>query len=216
MRYVTVRVTPTEGRAFHPLGQQLADEPAVTREALHKVQLLDDGTGVMLAEDRGDEGRYREILRTSEYVHGFDITAGDGWWYSYIHFEPNDAVREMVERRRESPVVTEMPVEICPDGAQIVTLLGTDEALAQVVVDAPDVYETEVVEVGDRQPDARDPFACLTERQREILDAALDCGYYRNPRGATQEDVAAAVGATPSTVGEHLRKIEARVFSQFQ
>ncbi|WP_444542726.1 helix-turn-helix domain-containing protein [Halomicrobium urmianum] len=40
-------------------------------------------------------------------------------------------------------------------------------------------------------------------------------GYYRNPREATHEDVAERVGTTASTVGEHLRKIESRVFSRF-
>jgi len=39
-------------------------------------------------------------------------------------------------------------------------------------------------------------------------------GYYESPRRATRDDVA-AVGCSPTTAGEHLRKAEARVFSQF-
>ena len=48
-----------------------------------------------------------------------------------------------------------------------------------------------------------------------VAVAALELGYYRNPREATQEDVAAVLGCSPGTVGEHLRKAEERVFSQF-
>jgi predicted DNA binding protein len=215
MRYVTVRVTPTEGGSFHPLGGELAADPSITRGAIHRIELLADGTGVMLAEARGDQERYSEILANSEYVHDFAVTGADGWWYSYTHFEPTDLTRKMVERRGQSSVMMEMPIEVEPDGSFRFTFVGDTDALADSPVADDDAYEIELLEIGDRPPDANDLFACLTARQREILDAALDLGYYENPRAATHEDIARVVDATPSTVGEHLRKIESRVLSQF-
>jgi len=216
MRYVTVNIIPRDGAAFHPLGQELAEEPSITREAIHQVELLADGTGVMLAEARGDEQRYRDILDDSEYVYDFAVTGANGWWYSYTHFEPTDLISEMVSQRRESEVVMEMPVETRPDGTLVATLVGDEGAFTDAVVPAADSYDIEVRETGDRPPNMGDLFACLTARQQEILTAALDLGYYENPRQATQEDIAEIVDATPSTVGEHLRKIESRVFTQFQ
>nr|WP_225335400.1 hypothetical protein [Halomicrobium urmianum] len=57
MRYVEMRVTPREGTAFHPLGERLAEDSDVIRGAIHQLDLLADGTAVMLAEARGDQDR---------------------------------------------------------------------------------------------------------------------------------------------------------------
>ena len=215
MRYVKIRITPREGAAFHPLGRELAEEPSVTRDAIHRVEILDDGTGVMLAEARGDRERYEEILQESEFVIEYAVTGAEGSWYSYTHFEPTDLTHRMMEARTRSEVMMEMPIRVHEDGSFDITFVGDQRAFADAMPAENDVYDTELLEMGERAPKAGDFFACLTERQREVLEAALERGYYENPRRATQEEIAAVVGASPSTVGEHLRKIEARVFSQF-
>ena len=51
----------------------------------------------------------------------------------------------------------------------------------------------------------------LTGRQREILEAAVESGYYEEPRGATHEEIAREVGVSAGTVGEHLRRVEEKV-----
>ncbi|WP_226023027.1 helix-turn-helix domain-containing protein [Halomicrobium salinisoli] len=215
MRYVRIRVTPRGRAAFHPLGERLAEDPDVIRGAIHQMDLLADGTGVMLAEARGDQERYEEILETSEHVLDFAVTGAEGWWYSYTHFEPTPLTERMVRRREESEAVMEMPVEVEEDGSLLITLVGDEANFADAMPPDTDVYDVEMLSTGERPPEGDDPFADLTGRQREILDAAVRLGYYRNPREATHEDVAERVGTTPSTVGEHLRKIESRVFSRF-
>ncbi|MFB6270658.1 MAG: helix-turn-helix domain-containing protein, partial [Halobacterium sp.] len=49
----------------------------------------------------------------------------------------------------------------------------------------------------------------LTDRQREVVETAVDLGYYDVPRTAGQDDVAAELDCASSTVAEHLRKAEA-------
>jgi DNA-binding transcriptional ArsR family regulator len=44
----------------------------------------------------------------------------------------------------------------------------------------------------------------LTERQREVLETALEMGYFDRPREANATEVAAALDITPSTFTEHL------------
>lgn len=212
MRYVTLRVSPTEGEAFHPLGRALAADEAVDRGNIHRVEMLDDGTGLLLAEARGNVDRYCEILRESEHVHEFSIVEDDGWWYSYTHFEPNDANREMLELQYESELAVETPIEVEDDGAFVLTLVGPMEAFRESTPTSTDAYEVEVLETGEHHPELDDLFLSLTERQREVLETATGLGYYDNPRQATHDDIAAEVDAAPSTVGEHLRKIESRVF----
>ncbi|WP_436928775.1 helix-turn-helix domain-containing protein [Halosimplex halobium] len=51
----------------------------------------------------------------------------------------------------------------------------------------------------------------LTDRQREAVAAANRLGYYETPRTATHADVAAELGCSPQTAGEHLRRAEAKL-----
>jgi hypothetical protein len=216
MRYVRLRVRPTEGEGFHPLGERLSTEPAVERGKIYRVDLLDDGTGLLLAEARGDRDRYRAILESSEHVIDFSVTGGtaDGWWYSYTHFEPTEVTERMLAVRYDLGLAMEMPIEVEPGGSMVVTLVGPEGAFAEAMrADAPE-YELEVLETGEHTPDLDDLFLSLTERQREVLGAAVELGYYDDPRAATHEDIAREVDAAPSTVGEHLRKVEGRVFGQ--
>jgi predicted DNA binding protein len=207
-----MRVSPKDGAAFHPLGEALATDPAVERGSIYRVERLDDGTGLLLAEARGDVDRYRRILEESEFVHEFSIVEGDGWWYSYTHFDPNDANREMLELQYESQLAMETPIEVKPDGSFVLTLVGPMEAFRRATPSETEAYDIEVLETGEHTPELGDLFLSLTDRQREVLEAAVDCGYYDNPRQATHEDIADRVDCSPSTAGEHLRKIESRVF----
>ncbi|USZ66974.1 helix-turn-helix domain-containing protein [Halorussus salilacus] len=48
----------------------------------------------------------------------------------------------------------------------------------------------------------------LSARQREVLLAAAEAGYYRIPRGVTTAELAAEVGVERRTLEEHLRRAE--------
>jgi hypothetical protein len=48
--------------------------------------------------------------------------------------------------------------------------------------------------------------AGLTDRQREALLAAFEAGYFEDPRQATLEDVAGALGISATAVGRRLRR----------
>lgn len=53
----------------------------------------------------------------------------------------------------------------------------------------------------------------LTPRQREVLAHAVAAGYYDSPRACGIEDLAALDSANTSTVGEHLRRSEAKILT---
>ncbi|WP_247004641.1 helix-turn-helix domain-containing protein [Halosolutus gelatinilyticus] len=56
-----------------------------------------------------------------------------------------------------------------------------------------------------------DPAGQLTDRQKEVVRAAITEGYYDIPRRATQSDLAAELGLSQGTIGDHLRRIEAKI-----
>ncbi len=53
----------------------------------------------------------------------------------------------------------------------------------------------------------------LTERQRELLLAAYDAGYYERSPETTGEEIADAFGISPATVSQHLHAAERKLIS---
>lgn len=213
MRYLTVRLQPREDGAFHSVGKRLADDPAIRREAIHHVELLDDDTVLTLAEGSGDRERYEEIMADSPHVEEF-LVSGDERFMATSQFEAQNPLRRLLEWRRDSDLVVDTPIQVNDDGSMRITYLGTETEFRGLYENATDATTlgVEVVETGTYDPDAASFMRGLTPRQQEVLEVAVDLGYYQEPRAATHEDVAAELDIAPTTAGTHLRKIEARVF----
>ncbi|WP_323675399.1 helix-turn-helix domain-containing protein [Halorubellus sp. PRR65] len=217
MRYVTAVYYPESGEAFQGWGQALADAEGVTREYIHRVELHDDETVAELVSVRGDAVAAASALRECPSVHDAAVQdPRDGAALAYVHHETNRKAAAMLRARRQTRVVMDHPIVVRESGAFEVTYLGTDAAFAETFGEVPDFEVSfDVLETGEYTPCRRDAFDCLTDRQEDVVAAAVELGYYRNPREATQEDVADHIGCSPGNVGEHLRKAEERVFSQF-
>jgi predicted DNA binding protein len=131
-------------------------------------------------------------------------------------------------------VVTEWPlVEAVTAAGATVCSIATDADGGRLLVEAPvDVDARELVEhvkdvhpaaaVLSRREEDRDvttvgrpggPLDTLTERQREVLEAAYRAGYYSWSRESTAEEVAASLDIAPATLHAHLRKAEQSILS---
>ncbi|WP_226008306.1 bacterio-opsin activator domain-containing protein [Natrinema salinisoli] len=53
----------------------------------------------------------------------------------------------------------------------------------------------------------------LTDRQREVLKAAFEEGYYEWPRECTGEDIATELGITSATFSEHIQAAERKLLT---
>jgi hypothetical protein len=212
MRYVRVRAEPAQRETFHPIGSAMADESAVESGPIHQIEMVDGGTGVSLTEIRAGLDRYRAVLSAAPSVIQFTATGEDSG-YVYTHFELDDLSRRMLQYRRGTELMIDLPIEVAADGAVLVTLVGEESAFSEAFADIPPEVDLEVLETGSYEPGVRQLFDRLTARQREVLETAVARGYYDDPRQATHADLAADLECSPGTVGEHLRKIEARVFA---
>lgn len=213
MRYVTITMRPKSGY-FHPVGQYLADAPDITRKAIHHIELLDDGTLALLASVQGNMERYRDILTASpEVIESAVAGTHEGFGYSQI--EPNELTLYLVEQRRLSKFIVQMPVEYTSEGGQRITMIGTTEAFADASTDSPENVDVTIEEVGEYHSTMNHLFSQLTTRQREVLENAIENGYYNNPRQTTHEEIAEHLDITPGSVGQHLRNIESTVFGQY-
>jgi predicted DNA binding protein len=212
MRYVKFVLIPPDG-ALHPTDKRLADDEAVTRTALHNINLLDDGTAVTLYQLDGDLGHVDAILADSPEVISYNVSETDDSIHVYLHFETNDTVAGLLGVTQKHEIILDTPIEYTNRGGLRMTIVGEEGTIQRTMSLVPDDIRLKLEETGEYEPNARRLFAQLTTRQQETLQAAVEAGYYEVPRRATHADIAATLDRTGGTVGEHLRKIEAAVLT---
>jgi predicted DNA binding protein len=211
MRYATVVIRPREG-GLNPADAILVNSPAVERDVIHQANLLNDGTAVMLYGLRGDIDTAVAALRDCEAVITVD-GSGQGEGLIYLHIEPDDTANSLLSIVQDNEIVLQPPLE-CTDGGGIrATIVGDDATIQGAVNEVPDDLHLTLEGIGDYHPEADKLYGTLTERQREVLETAVEKGYYEVPRRATHEEIAREVDLSAGTVGEHLRKVEGRVLS---
>jgi predicted DNA binding protein len=169
----------------------------------------------LFAEASGSQERYREIMDESPHVISY-LTAGEDRWMAVSQFDPTKTVRRALELQRESLLVIDTPIRFTSEDHLKVTYLGTDEVFRKLYesIEEAEYVTVDILETGDYEADSSSFSRMITSRQEEVLETAVDLGYYSNPRQASLEDISEIVGITPGTVGEHLRKVEARVFDE--
>lgn len=112
---------------------------------------------------------------------------------------------------KRSGLPIEMPLDI-EDGVAEVEVTGEHERVAEMGRRLRELgLEFEVERVRQRV----DPARLLTDRQREVLLAAVDLGYYDVPRRATLTEVADHVGIAKSTCSETLQRVQRTVIREF-
>lgn len=211
MRYVRAVLVPEDG--LHPVDSRLAAAEGVTRELLHNINLLDDGTVTVLYELSGDVERIREIADNSPEIIDYQLSVAGERVTAYAHVEASQVLTDLMELLHGHELIVDMPLEFTRRGGLRVLVIGSDETIREVAVKVPDSIRLSLEQMGQYEPESERLFSQLTERQQETLLAALEVGYYEVPRQATHKDVAEYLGRSDGTVGEHLRKIEKQVFS---
>lgn len=214
MRSLTFVCTPSDGHAGH----ELVEASNLTRERIYHTNVMEDGTMILLGRLSGDLDQARQVFADEDDILAYSISGEDeGSGLAYVHARPPSEVRQLMHLPREHEVFLDFPLETTARGGLRIVMIGeTNEVLQEALADIPDEMDVTVERIG-RYPDSSgDVAALLTDRQQEMLNVALDLGYYRVPRQATHADIAERVGLTVGTVTEHLQKIEARVFGTFE
>jgi predicted DNA binding protein len=213
MESVTAVMRQADG--FHPISRACEELP-FTRGTIHQFSIQEDGSAVVLRDVRGDLDCARHVIESDPTTLGYSVSGGsEGEGLAYVHARPTGSIEGIIRLPREHELILDFPLEGLGETEIRVTMISDDRAvLREALADVPEDVDVTVERVGGYppDPDARDVSALLTERQREILDVALDLGYYDVPRRATHADIAERADLSPSTVSEHMQKIEARAF----
>ncbi|MFT4884168.1 MAG: putative DNA binding protein [Natronomonas sp.] len=214
MRYVELQIRPEGRRWFHPVDEHVANDPNLRHGPIHNFNLLDDGTVVLLYEIYGPKDRIDELLEEHGTGLKRDTTKVSENTLVWAHLDPSEVVGDLLELTDHYSIVVDTPIHFTDDHKLELVLVGEPAVIREMFEDAPDTAQVTVEKTGDYQPKTERLFTNLTARQQEVLIAALKAGYYDDPRNATYDDIADAVGCSATTVGEHLRKIERRIIRE--
>lgn len=160
------------------------------------------------------EGRHETVASAltdqSEIRSVVCLSAEDGETYVYVR--ECEQERTIAEAFTRQTLVVTLPIRFRTNGSVEVTVLGSGSDLKAALGDVRDIADVTVLKVRDGWSNWSGDS--LTERQRAVLGTAYEEGYYEYPRTTTQNEVAAAMEITDSTVAEHLRNAEATLVEQ--
>lgn len=213
MQYASFKIRPSD-RWFHPIDEQIAAEPGMRHGPIHNIDLLDDGSMVVLYELYGDKERVDELLEQHGDGRLAETALIGNDTLVFTHGEPSEAVEALLQTARGQRILIDLPITFSDDDELEVTVIGDSKAIRETFAAAPTDVQLTVEKIGEYRPGRQRVFSELTSRQQEILVTALEMGYYENPRRTTYGEIAEVVGCTATTVGEHLRKIERYVLME--
>lgn len=207
---VTAAVDEARAPAFYTA---LADSPAIEETHVVEWNAVDGAVDTVLFAVRGDARPFADAVPGMPGVDAVELSGVDRrWTYALAETSPR-ATRlfEAIHRARaRSGLVVRKPI-VYRDGDMAFRVVGDAAALQAGLEAAPDAMDVRVEAVGSVGGPPDRPDARLTDRQREAVVAARALGYYEQPRTATLSDVAAELGCTAVTAGEHVRKAEAKL-----
>ncbi|WP_226480396.1 helix-turn-helix domain-containing protein [Natrinema amylolyticum] len=214
MRYVTYVLTPARG--YFDAGAERLRELGVTFESIQHIDRLTDGTIITQKVVRGERAAVRNALKeTGPTVADYQLTDDGERTILQLHYRPSDLTRELLAIHHRHAVLLDYPLEYAglENRSLRVSEIGREEALRRVIEETRAIVDVEIERLSDYDPSEARPFADLTDRQREVLRVAVEEGYYEEPRQVTYEEIAARLECSAGTVGQHLRRIEARLMS---
>ena len=210
MRHFDVRLAPDEGW-FHPFERRIDRAEGVRRVAIHRIRLRTDEQGVLFYELAGDLERAESLVDEALDALGYWIDEFDDRIFLCASFVPNETVRDLLRVHREYRVFLDPPLTHGRDGDLRVTYIAPERAFKRAMAAVPDDVDVTLERKQPFDPDENVFLASLTPQQRRLFETAIELGYYGSPRNATYEEIGEEVGIAGGTVGEHLRKIEAKL-----
>jgi len=126
-----------------------------------------------------------------------------------VHFETTAPL--LLVSSQESGVPIELPVEIV-DGEATVEVTGSRERLADLAEQLERFgFQYRIENVSERLHESQ----LLSERQLEVVVAAVEAGYYDTPRRCSLTELAARLDIAKSTCSETLHRAEEAIIKRF-
>ncbi|MBX0304126.1 helix-turn-helix domain-containing protein [Haloarcula salinisoli] len=207
---VTVHVDDDYAPEFFEL---LADSSTIAEARLVDWSMTADDQSTLLYTVDGDPTAVAERAADTPGIESVELsetTAGQTYVLVVMRPLETPLFGAIHRASTQAGLIVRKPI-VYRDGTMAARVVGDASALQRALDTAPDGVDVQIDEIGRLQGQGDEPVASLSERQREAVTAALELGYYDQPRGATHEDVAAELGCAPPTASDHLQKAEANI-----
>ncbi|MFT4891461.1 MAG: putative DNA binding protein [Halobacteriales archaeon] len=212
MKHIRVRITAS-GRAdeIHPMYGVLTGAPFVERATAVQWNYTGDALGI-LHYVVGDADALERAMQEIPEVVGYDMERIDARsCYVYVRDATTDSLQEMFSPIASGGLIVVPPIEYHPDGTVVFSMFGPDDEVQDAIEGISGPFDVTIEAVGGLAGTTAAIEAHLSDRQRDVVETAVELGYYDVPRSASQEDIAAELDCAASTIAEHLRKSEARI-----
>jgi hypothetical protein len=216
MKHVRVRIR-ADGRAgdIHPMYGVMTEAPFIERATAEQWNYTDDALGI-LHYIVGDADALERAMQEIPEVVGYDIERIDERsCYVYVRDATTEPLQELFSPIATGGLIVVPPIEYEPDGTVVFSMFGPDGEVQEAIDGVSVPVDVTIEAVGGLAGTTAAIESQLTDRQRDVVETAVELGYYDIPRSASQEDVAAELDCAPSTVAEHLRKSEARTLRAY-
>lgn len=212
MKYLRLTGRPDPERAPAAF-TVLADSPYVDEARLLEWNPTDSRGLTGFFEVEGNREAVEGALGAlAEVVSVETAPAGENAFYQLVTLdgERHAIIQRVFDWVTSDGLIVRKPI-VYRDGAVHAQFVGSAGAIQQVVDGLPAFVDIAVHEIGGGGFAPGNLLEALSSRQREAIVAATAAGYYDDPKQATHEDIAAALGCAPSTASEHLRKAESKL-----
>jgi predicted DNA binding protein len=207
---VTVHVDDDYTPEFFEL---LADSPAIAEARLVDWSMTASEQSTLLYIVDGDPTSFAEQAANTAGIDSVELSdTKQGRTYVLVVMRPLETPMFAAIHRAstQAGLIVRKPI-VYRDGTMSARVVGDAGALQRALEAAPDGVEVQIDTISQFYGHTDDPVVGLSDRQREAVAAALELGYYNQPRGATHEDVAAELDCAPQTASDHLQKAEANI-----
>lgn len=210
MKYLQIRGRP-DPAVVPLLFEILADSPFVAETRLLDWNVADTDQPTLLFSVTGDRERFTAAIETQPMPVSWDITPiDDDQFYLHLQVDPVPLLEGLLGAVTTEGLIVVKPV-VYRDGHVHARFVG-ESAVLQTVLDAiPEVVDLDVQAIGEYDSGQGASLDDLSDRQREALEIGLELGYFEQPRAATHQDIADAMGCSSSTASEHLQKAQAKL-----
>jgi predicted DNA binding protein len=214
MKYLQLTLRFPSG-VMHPMHRFIDESDAIDRDVLvHGQTVGKQDTFLFYVE--GQREPYENALRAADQITDFEITDVDAeGFYCFLTQTRNTMDEAIFETFYRTGVIVTPPIEFLPDGIAKVTVIGKPDALQSTIDDIPTAIEATIDRIGEYNWDQALFDPGLTDRQQQVVEAAVNSGYYSVPRENGIEAVAENLDCSTSTAGEHLRKAESRLAQEY-
>lgn len=189
------------------LGRVTREHPDTRIRVLAAIPDGVSGVGLVEVEGPGTDAVLR-VMRDEDDITTLEpLQHGEG--NALVQFETSDPL--LLMPARDSGVPLEMPFDVV-NGAVTWEVTASTEQLSKLG-EQLDRFGISFTVVYVRQESERGKL--LTDRQQDLLEAAVEAGYYDTPRDSSLTELADEVGIAKSTCSSTLHRAEETVVKEY-